>query len=102
MKRITMEQNKTVSATQLKISQKASFPGSHILPPPGASKENSKDFPLFVLSQAIIQHQFLPSDASQTLFFTGVGFVAVDWLILPCITFYYPGSMRGFLVAKLQ
>ena len=51
---------------------------------------NSKDFPLFVLSQAIIQHRFLPSGVSLKCAFPGVGFVAVDLLILPnvltCIT----------------
>ena len=42
-------------------------------------------------------HRVLPSGA---FCFTGVGFVAVNWLILSCITLYYPGSMRVFFGGK--
>ena len=37
---------------------------------------------------------------SRKRFFTGVGYVEVHWLILPCITLYYPGSIRVFFGYK--
>ena len=43
---------------------------------------------------------FFPLVCLAKRFFTGVGFVAVDWLILRCITLYYPGSMRVFFGSK--
>ena len=63
---------------------------------------NSKDLPLFVLSQAII-HTSISSlrRVSQTLFYWS--WLCSRWLANFTLYYlYYPGSMRVFLVVKLR